>query len=57
MQLAELGVNAPSSLTSVILGDSSTAILILLAMGFGLITPKFVERALSLMPKPALDQP
>jgi len=57
VQLAELGVNAPSSLTSVILGESSTAILILLAMGFGLIAPKFVERALSLMPKPALDQP
>src|SRR6266851_5145263 len=47
VQLAGLGTSAPSSLTSVILGQGSTAFLILVAMGFGLIAPKLWEEAVS----------
>jgi uncharacterized membrane protein YjjP (DUF1212 family) len=39
-QIAAQGVNAPSSLTSVVLAEGSIAILNLLAMGLGLIAPK-----------------
>jgi uncharacterized membrane protein YjjP (DUF1212 family) len=46
VQIAELGEKAPSSLAAVILGDGGTALLILVAMGFGLVAPKlFAERA------------
>ena len=47
VELAGLGTSAPSSLTSVILGQGSTAFLILVAMGFGLIAPKLWEEAVS----------
>lgn len=43
VQMARLGVNAPSSLARAVLAEGSTAILILLAMGFGLIAPKLWE--------------
>jgi len=39
VQIAELGEKAPASLASVILGDGGTSLLILLAMGFGLVAP------------------
>jgi len=39
-QMATQGVNAPPSLTYVVLAEGSTAILILLAMGLGLMAPK-----------------
>ncbi len=42
--MAELGANAPSSLVSVVLAERSIAILILLAMGFGLIAPLLTWR-------------
>jgi len=42
VQSAELGEKAPGSLSAVILGDGGTALLILLAMGFGLILPKLI---------------
>src|SRR5215813_80942 len=45
VQMAELGANAPSSLVSVVLAEGSTALLILLAMGFGLSAPLLAERS------------
>src|SRR5262249_20188998 len=45
VQMAELGVNAPSNLVALVLSLGSTAILILFAMGFGLIAPKLWEEA------------
>jgi len=46
VQIAALGEKAPGSLATVILGDGGTAVLILLAMGFGLIAPKLVSERL-----------
>ena len=45
VQMAELGVNAPSSLISTVLAEGSTALLIFLAMGFGLSAPLLAPRA------------
>ena len=40
VQIAKLGMNAPISLTHVVLAEGSIALLILLAMGLGLMAPK-----------------
>ena len=40
VQMAELGARTPPSLALAVLAEGSTAILILFAMGFGLIAPK-----------------
>ena len=46
VQMAELGANTPPSLALAVLAEGSTAILILFAMGFGLIAPKlWAERS------------
>src|SRR5215813_11201670 len=45
VQMAELGVNAASSLISTVLAEGSTALLIFLAMGFGLSAPLLAPRA------------
>jgi len=42
VQLAQLGTRASDGVVSTILSDGATAILILLAMGFGLILPRLV---------------
>ena len=44
VQMAELGASAPSSLLALVFAEGSTAILILLAMGFGLIAPLLAWR-------------
>lgn len=46
VQLAQLGGRAPDGVLSTILTDGATAILILLAMGFGLILPRLVAERL-----------
>jgi uncharacterized membrane protein YjjB (DUF3815 family) len=45
VQMAGLGANAPSSLISTVLAEGSTALLIFLAMGFGLSAPLLAPRA------------
>jgi len=44
VEMAQLGASAPSSLLSLVFAEGSTAILILLAMGFGLIAPLLAWR-------------
>ena len=46
VQIAKLSVNTPPSLALAVVAEGSTAILIILAMGFGLIAPKlWAERS------------
>ena len=44
VQMAHLGAGTPSSLVSVVLAEGSIALLILLAMGFGLVAPLLAQR-------------
>jgi uncharacterized membrane protein YjjP (DUF1212 family) len=44
VQLAQLGIQAPPALLSMVAGDGATAMLILVAMGCGLIVPKLWMR-------------
>lgn len=58
VQMAMLGASAPSSLTSVVLADGSIAIVILVAMGFGLIAPKlWEERSRPSRTVPTINKP
>jgi len=55
VQIAGLGEKAPPALVSIALGDGSTATLILMAMGLGLIAPKLLAERSGRLLMPATN--
>jgi uncharacterized membrane protein YjjP (DUF1212 family) len=50
VQIAALGEKTPSALVSIVLGDGTTATMILMAMGLGLIAPKLLGESVGRAP-------
>jgi uncharacterized membrane protein YjjB (DUF3815 family) len=55
LQIADLGEKAPPALGSIALGDGATAMLILMAMGLGLLAPKLLAERFAHSPVPATN--